>query len=151
MTQTRTVKALLTFLVALLPVVFGCTTVDPVQVFKADQTFQLQVWKPDKAWNGTTVLSQSFGKNAPINSRIIEINMRGEVVWAYDTGARVDITSVQVLPNNNILFAVSSDEGKERHRRERRGKIVDQGGAYEVNRKGEIVWKYVDKECRTMR
>lgn len=137
MTHSQTVRPLLIFLVALLPVVFGCATVvDPLQLFKADQTFQLQVWKPDKAWNGTTVLSQSFGQGAPINSRIVEINMRGDVVWGYDIGVRAQISSVQVLPNNNILFAVSSDEGKGRRGQ---GNFANQGGAYEVNRKGEIV------------
>jgi hypothetical protein len=141
--QTQTMAAFLIFVAALLPVFLGCTTVDPLQVFRADQTFQMQIWKPDKAWNGTTVLSQSFGRDGPMNSRIVEINMRGEVVWGYDTGARLQISSVQVLPNNNILFAISSDEGKER-RRERHGKFADQGGAYEVDRKGKIVWKYVD-------
>lgn len=141
--MTHTGKASFILLLASTAMFLGCTTTDPLQVFKNDRTFQLQVWKPDKAWNGTTILSQSFGKDAPINSRIVEINMRGEVVWAYDTEARVQISSVQVLPNNNILFAISADEGKGPRGRGQ-GKIGNAGGAYEVNRKGEIVWKYID-------
>ena len=121
----------------------GCATVDPYQTFKTDQTFRVEVWNRERAWNGTTMLSQSFDPGDSMNSRIVEINMRGEIIWGYDVGAPGSISSVQVLPNNNILFSISSGEGRGRPGAKGRASS-SAGGAFEVNRKGEIVWKYID-------
>ncbi len=53
--------------------------------------------------------------------------MLGEIIWEYQV-PRGMLFDVELLPNNNILFTVFQE------------------GIYEVNRKGEIVWSYLDKK-----
>ncbi|MFC2044040.1 aryl-sulfate sulfotransferase [Chloroflexota bacterium] len=93
----------------------------------ADSGLQLDVYKTDRAWAGTTLFSDISDSTKP---RIIEVNMLGEVIWEYlvprnlvqYTGGGFD---TEWLPNDNILF------------------VLPRKGVYEVNRRGEVVWSYL--------
>lgn len=99
---------------------------DPV----ADSDIHVDIYNPDKAWKGTTLLADNHRQN---RSRIIEVNMQGRIVWEYllpeylkkYTNPGFD---VERLPNNNILF------------------VLPLRGVYEINRSGDIVWSYVDSK-----
>jgi hypothetical protein len=53
--------------------------------------------------------------------------MLGEIIWEYQVPSGF-LFDVELLPNNNILFTIYRE------------------GVYEINRKGEIVWSYLDKQ-----
>ncbi|MFC1901218.1 aryl-sulfate sulfotransferase [Chloroflexota bacterium] len=92
-----------------------------------DPSIAIDVYKIDKAYNGTTLLADNHDHLIP---RIIEVNMLGEVVWEYilpddmkkHTNPGFD---VELLANDNVLFVLP---GK---------------GVYEINREGDIVWSYL--------
>lgn len=89
----------------------------------------VDIWQKDKTYNGTTL----FAVTHPKNPRIVEVDMQGKVVWEYllpnslkeYTNPGLD---VELLPNNNILV------------------VFPRKGVYEINRNGEIVWKYLDNK-----
>ncbi len=96
----------------------------------------VDVYRSDRAWASTTLFGVNYNPDRP---RIIEVNMLGETIWEYlvpeDLG-RPDKPhlglnpgfDVELLPNNNILFV---SPGK---------------GIYEIDRKGNVVWSYLDKK-----
>jgi hypothetical protein len=99
---------------------------DPV----ADSDIHVDIYNPDKAWNGTTLLADNHRLD---RSRIIEVNMQGRIVWEYPIpGYLKEYTNpgldVERLANNNILF------------------VLPLRGVYEINRSGDIVWSYVDSK-----
>ena len=89
----------------------------------------VDIWQKDKTYNGTTL----FAVTGPKYPRIVEVDMQGKVVWEYllpdslkeYTNPGLD---VELLPNDNILV------------------VLPRKGVYEINRDGEIVWKYLDNE-----
>lgn len=97
---------------------------------KADPDLSVDIYKPYKAYNGTTLFADYHKPHRP---RIIEVNMRGEIVWEYVLPGYLREYihpgfDVELLPNNNILF------------------VAPRKGVYEVNRNGKIVWSYEDKK-----
>ncbi|MDD5182192.1 MAG: aryl-sulfate sulfotransferase [Candidatus Nanoarchaeia archaeon] len=77
---------------------------------------------------GTTLFSDNHVSGSP---RLVEVNMKGEIVWKYDIPKEVSQYtnpgfSVEVLPNDNVLF------------------VLPRNGVYEVNRQGETVWSFKD-------
>ena len=90
----------------------------------------VDVYDPDQACNGTTLLPDLHDPDAP---RIIEVDMQGEIVWEYaipddlkqyrDPGM-----DVERLPNDNILF------------------VAPRHGIYEIDRDGAVVWSHLDDE-----
>ncbi len=90
----------------------------------------VDIYNPDKAYNGTALFADYHKPERP---RIIEVNMRGEIVWEYllPVYLREYIHpgfDVELLPNNNILF------------------VAPRKGVYEINRDGKIVWSYEDEK-----
>ncbi|MFH1037789.1 MAG: aryl-sulfate sulfotransferase [PVC group bacterium] len=87
------------------------------------------ICQKDKVCNGTRL----FAITHPENPRIVEVDLDGKVVWEYQlpdslkkyTNPGLD---VELLANNNILV------------------VFPRKGVYEINRNGEIVWKYLDNE-----
>jgi hypothetical protein len=93
-----------------------------------DPSFEVDVFVPEKAWQGTTVFPDNHD---PARPRIVEVNMRGEVTWDYDLPA--DLRSytnpgldVEPLPNGNLLV------------------LFPRKGVYEITRGKQIAWKYLD-------
>lgn len=92
-----------------------------------DPDLQVPVYNPEKAWPGTTILADNHNLEKP---RIIEVNMVGEIVWQYPVPPHLkQFTNpgfdVEPLPNGNVLF------------------VLPRNGAYEINRKGDVVWSYL--------
>jgi len=97
---------------------------------RADPDFEVDIYNPDKAWNGTTLLADNHTRGKP---RIIEINMTGEIVWEYVIPSHLRRYNnpgfdVERLPNDNALFVLP---GK---------------GIYEIDRQGKVVWSHPDKK-----
>lgn len=95
-----------------------------------DTDIHVAVYNPDKAWQGTTLLADNHRRE---RSRIIEVNMQGQIVWEYELPAYLkEFTNpgfdVEWLPNNNILF------------------VLPRKGVYEIDRAGEVVWSYPDSK-----
>ncbi len=87
-----------------------------------DSEISVDVYKPDKAWAGTTLLRDNHNREAP---RIIEVNMLGEIIWEYVVPRNMGPAGdVELLPDNHILFTATN-------------------GVYEIDRSGEIVWSYL--------
>lgn len=94
----------------------------------SDPEIEVNIYRSDKAWAGTTLLPDNHRTGRP---RVIEVNMLGEIIWEYQlpeslrqyTNPGFD---VELLPNNNLLL------------------LLPRKGVFEINRKGEIVWKYLD-------
>ncbi len=94
----------------------------------ADPNLVVDIYDPYKAYHGTTFLPFSVDPSRP---RIVEVNMRGEILWEYviPESLRADRSlalEAEVLSNNNVLFSISN------------------GGIYEITREGELVWSHVD-------
>ncbi|MCK5165487.1 MAG: aryl-sulfate sulfotransferase [Desulfobacula sp.] len=120
--------------------IFVITLVDVPSVFaaravtysppKPEPDFVVDVYLPEKAWNGTTILADNHIRNRP---RIIEIDMKGNIIWEYVIPANLKKYNnpgfdIEPLPNNNILFVLP---GK---------------GIYEIDRKGKTIWSHPDKK-----
>lgn len=94
----------------------------------ADVSFEVDIYKPAEAYNGTTVLADNFNPQQP---RIIEIDMHGDIVWEYDLPGNLKRYTnpgfdVELLPTNTLLFLLP---GK---------------GIYEITRDGHIIWSHLD-------
>jgi hypothetical protein len=112
----------------------GCTTLSGRAITYnsgiEDPDIHVEIYHIDKAWNGTTLLADNHNPDRP---RIIEVNMRGEIVWEYIIPGHLKQYNnpgfdVEWLPNNNILF------------------VLPRNGVYEINRNGKIVWSYLDEK-----
>ena len=98
------------------------------QTPKVDPELYVESYNPASACNGTTLLADL---HKPARPRIIEVNMKGEIVWEYIPAESLRKYTnpgfdVELLPNNNILF------------------VLPRKGVYEINRKGDIIWSYLD-------
>lgn len=96
----------------------------------SDPDISGEVYSSDKAWAGTTLLADNHTSGKP---RIIEVNMRGEIVWEYVLPDNLKQYTnpgfdVEWLSNNNILF------------------VLPLKGVYEIDRDGNIVWSYLDSK-----
>ena len=97
---------------------------------KADASFEVDIHVASKACKGTTILADNHDRKKP---RIVELNMKGEVVWKFNLPRRLRRYTnpgfdVELLPSDNILFVLP---GK---------------GIYEINRSGKLVWSHLDKK-----
>jgi hypothetical protein len=87
----------------------------------------VDVYKPEKAWAGTTLLPDNHNPNQP---RIIEVNMLGEIIWEYPVPPNLKQYTnpgfdVELLSDGHILYVLP---GK---------------GVYEIDRSGKVVWQYL--------
>jgi uncharacterized protein (UPF0248 family) len=92
-----------------------------------DPDLQVDIYKSDRVWPGNTLLSDNHDSQKP---RIIEVNMRGEIVWEYVVPPELSRYTnpgfdAELLPNNNVLF------------------VLPRKGVYEIDRSGKIVWSYL--------
>jgi hypothetical protein len=95
-----------------------------------DADFFTDIYIPEMVYNGTTLLGDNHNPEKP---RIIEVNMRGEIVWQYQipyelrrfTNPGFD---VERLSNNNILFELPGY------------------GIFEIDRAGKTVWSCRDNK-----
>jgi len=90
----------------------------------------VDIYKPDKAYNGTTLLADNHKKDQP---KIIEVDMNGKIIWEYVLPYNLRKYNnpgfdVERLSNGNILF------------------VLPLNGIYEINRRGDVVWSYLDKK-----
>jgi len=97
---------------------------------QADSSFAVDIYNPAKACNGKTILADNYDRGSP---RIIELNMKGEVVWEYAIPHHLSRYTnpgfdVELLPGNTVLFVLP---GK---------------GIYEINRKGTVIWSHLDTD-----
>lgn len=91
-------------------------------------------YNPDLVYEGHTLLLDSAD---PENPLIVEVNMKGEIVWYYNIPKKLiagcDLSKgpdIEWIPDqNNILF------------------ILPQKGIYEINRQKEIMWRYENKKA----
>jgi hypothetical protein len=112
----------------------GCATATQkaitFQVPLKVQDIYVDVYKPDKVYQGTTLLADNHKQSRP---KIIEVDMQGRIIWEYVlphhlrqyTNPGFD---VERLSNGNILF------------------VLPLKGIYEINRNGDIVWSYIDTQ-----
>ncbi len=105
-------------------------TPTPMPRGTVDPNISVDIYESEMAWAGTTL----FADNQNLQrSRIIEVNMLGEIVWEYLVPTNLkEYTNpgfdAELLPNNNILF------------------VLPGYGVHEINRSGDIVWSYLDKK-----
>lgn len=93
-----------------------------------DPDIIVDIYLPEKALQGTTLFSDNHNLERP---RIVEVNMRGEIVWQYLVPENLKHYTnpgfdAELLPNNNILF------------------VLPRSGVYEIDRKGNVIWSYTD-------
>jgi len=93
----------------------------------ADPDIVVDVYVPEKAWPGTTLLADNHNTSRP---RIIEVNMLGEIIWQYVVPSNLSQFNnpgfdVEPLPNGNVLF------------------VLPRNGVYEIDRNGKTVWSYL--------
>jgi hypothetical protein len=110
--------------VLLCATVFGAIAAAPPATAGLFDTYEIDVYKPDKVFAGTTIFGDADyqGRQA-----IVEVDMSGKVVWSYavpDTLGPAQGMDVEWIPaSDHILFTRVS-------------------GVYEVDRKGRIVWSF---------
>lgn len=95
-----------------------------------DPDFDITIYNKSKAYIGKTLFSDNHDINNP---RIVEINMKGEVIWEYVLPQNMKSYTnpgfdSELLPNNNVLF------------------VLPRKGVFEVDRNKNIVWSYLDSK-----
>ncbi|MBN2453884.1 MAG: aryl-sulfate sulfotransferase [Candidatus Omnitrophica bacterium] len=95
-----------------------------------DEAMYVDIYNPDKAYNGTTLLPDH---SDPENTRVVEIDMNGKIVWEYALPSQLKRYSnpgfdAELLPNGNILI------------------VLPRKGIYEINRKGDVIWSHWDSK-----
>jgi len=90
----------------------------------------VDVYKPNKTYEGTTLFADNHKKDQP---RIIEVDMNGRIIWEYVLPYNLRQYNnpgfdVERLSNGNILF------------------VLPLKGIYEINRGGDVVWSYLDRK-----
>jgi uncharacterized protein (UPF0248 family) len=131
-------KDIVTFLffciISAVAIFSGCTTMNSKAITYnpaiVDPDTHVDIYRPEKAFNGPTLFADNHNPDRP---RIIEVNMRGEIVWEYVVPNHLKHYNnpgfdVEWLPNNNILF------------------VLPRNGVYEIDRNGKVVWSYLDKK-----
>jgi len=119
---------LLLFIIALFMVVPVSATGVPAG--KPDPDFYVDIYKPDKTWNGTTLFADYHTADIV---RIVEVNMAGEIVWQYNIPDNLKRYTnpgfdVQLLPNDHIMY------------------LLPGNGVYEIDRSGNVLWSYLDSK-----
>ena len=92
-----------------------------------DPELEVQVYKSDEVWAGTTLLPDNHNQDKP---RIIEVNMLGEIIWEYLVPVSLKRYTnpgfdVELLSNGHILY------------------VLPGNGVYEIDHDGKVVWSYL--------
>jgi len=125
-------KKIFTYIVVMTICLFSFPFVSTsVSETQAEKFLEVDSYNPDKAYNGTTLISDNHDPERP---RIIEVNMKGEIVWSYNLPANLKSYTnpgfdSQILPNGNVLF------------------LLPRNGIYEITRSGDVVWSHLDPKC----
>jgi outer membrane protein assembly factor BamB len=98
------------------------------QAFCSQPSIYVDIYVPEKACNGTTLLPDH---QDPSNTRVIEIDMQGQIIWEYVLPVELRRYTnpgfdAELLPNNNILI------------------VLPKKGICEVNHNGDMVWAHWD-------
>ena len=94
-----------------------------------DSAFEVDVYSPDCMFKGTTLFADS---DAEKNSRIVEVDYAGRVIWSVTPSDLVHIPKglqvmdVERLPSGNTLFNIKKY------------------GAFEVTHDRKLVWRHFD-------
>ena len=93
--------------------------------------YRVSIYQKEKVFNGTTFLADASNRD---QQRIVEVDFNGNILWQYKLpksmqGQNSVLLEATPLPNKNILFTVK------RH------------GIFEINRKGKIIWKHLDRDA----
>ena len=93
---------------------------------KTDSHIEVQIYDPEKAYNGTTLLTDRYK-----TPRVIEVDMQGRVIWEYvlPLHLRGYINpgfDAELLTNGNILI------------------VLPRKGIIEIDREGRTVWEHND-------
>jgi hypothetical protein len=89
----------------------------------------VDVYKPDLTLSGTTCFVDT---TSPGDPRIVEIDMRGRMVWSYDIPTSI-VRGSEPHRGADIKWLAQSDHFLF---------VMPFKGVYEVNRRKEIVWRY---------
>lgn len=89
----------------------------------------LDVYKPEFVFPGTTVLVNSPN---PKNPYIVEIDMKGKVVWYYEI-PKSTLRGCEISKGPDIEWLPSDDHFLF---------VLPYKGVYEINRQGQIVWRH---------
>ena len=105
-------------------------TPTPMPRGSVDPDIYVDIYESDTAWAGTTLLPDNHNHGKP---RIIEVNMLGEIIWEYLVPENLTQYTnpgfdAELLSNDNILL------------------LLPGYGVYEINRNGDIVWSYLDRQ-----
>jgi len=117
---------IITALMAMLCTILTCGQ----PAFCSNPEIYVDIYVPDRAYNGTTLLPDHYD---PQNTRVIELDMRGEIVWEYVLPADLRRYTnpgfdAELLPNDDVLI------------------LLPKKGIYEINRKGEVIWSHWDEK-----
>ena len=93
---------------------------------KTDPNIEVQIYDSEKAYKGTTLLTDRYRK-----PRVIEVDMQGKVIWEYVLpfplrGYINPGFDAELLPNGNILI------------------VLPRKGIIEIDREGKTVWTHDD-------
>ena len=93
-----------------------------------DPDFTVDIYDPTKAYNGTTILTDNHNPDKP---KIIEVNMKGEIVWEYVIAEDLKQFTNPGLNSerialDNVLIAQSGY------------------GVYQVSSDGKVIWEHLD-------
>lgn len=134
MSKKDIVTFLFFYVISMVAIFSGCTTINGIAITYnpavVDPDIHVDMYRPEKAFNGTTLFADNHNPDRP---RIIEVNMRGEIVWEYVVPDHLKHYNnpgfdVEWLPNNNMLF------------------VLPRKGVYEINRSGNVIWSYLDEK-----
>ena len=107
----------------------------PVLSLAAGDDYQIDVYRPTSTFTGTTLFADNTNRKSP---KIVEVDMQGNILWSYSppnslfpirrTGQNV-VSDIERLANGNTVFN------------------IQMVGIFEVNRRGEIVWRLDDNKA----
>jgi len=102
-------------------------TPTPMPKGTKDPDIIADVYQPDRAWAGTTLLPDNHYAD---RSRIIEVNMLGEIIWEYAIPPNLKRYTnpgfdVEPLSNGHVLY------------------VLPGNGVYEIDRSGKLIWSYL--------
>ena len=105
-------------------------TLQPMVRGQKDSVIKVTVYKAEKVWPGTTLLSDHHDVDNP---RVIEVNMLGEVTWQY------------VLPED---FKQYTNPGQDVERLANGNTllVMPGKGIVEISSDGELVWSHMDEK-----
>ncbi len=94
-------------------------------------SFYVEVYEEDKVYEGTTLFYDAHEEN---NSRIIEINMLGEIVWEYKIPEHL---AQYNNPGFDVEYLAESDHILF---------TLPKYGVHEIDREGNLIWSHLDED-----